>query len=152
LSNKTVKVARYRSLPYKINFEVNGGGRKVYKWEGSTSKKKSIVELPQEVVEWLATSTRSFKDGELVIIEDTDTLELIDDIEEYRNNTHSREDIDKLMKRSTSVIKKELEKVTNSGEKRFIINVVKELNVDSASKRKVLAEWAGTSIDFFDED
>lgn len=150
--SKTLNVARYRNVPYTVNFFENGGGMKSYYWEGTRNKKMpNIKAIPQEVVEWLVINSQCFKDGELVIVEDSDnakeTVEMISDQEDYRNNTHTREEIESLLNGSINKMKAEFEKITSTTEKRFVIEIAKEIKVDSAAKQKFIAEWAGVPAD-----
>lgn len=151
-----IKVVRYRTVPYTVNFPTNSGGVKSYIWSGSKGKKLDEKQLPREVVDWLLINSRCFTEGELVIIEDTedakDAVESIDNIEEYKNNTHSREETEQLLTGNFNKMKSELAKITNKNEKKFFIEVAKEIGLDSNSKLKFLAEWYGVKKDIlFDE-
>ncbi|MFB5759099.1 hypothetical protein [Paenibacillus medicaginis] len=147
---KNNKIARYRSFPYTVNYTA-GGGIKVFQWAGSKRNKVDIKEVPEEVVEWLMMNSRCFSEGELVIIEDTeevkDIVDNIDDLEKYKNNSHSREDIEKILTGNFNAMKKELEKITVNEEKRFVIDVAKDVKLDSSSKQKFIAEWANVPVD-----
>jgi len=147
---KMINIARYRNTPYVVNFITNGG-LKTYQWSGSKNNKTDIKPIPEEVVDWLLMNSSCFRDGELVVIEDTpeakEVLENIDDKDSYVNNTHSREEVVKLLKGNVKQLKAELSKVTVESEKRFIIQVAKEEKIDSVSTLKVLSEWAGIPQD-----
>lgn len=153
-----IKVARYRNFPYTVNF-VNNGGMKTYQWAGSKGDKTDIKEIPIEVVDWLLMSTVCFRDGELVLVEDSDqakeVISNIDEKELYENNTHTREQIVKILEGNFNKMKVELNKITVLSEKQYVLEVAKEIKLDAASKRKFIAEWIGgegaaTDI-FFDE-
>ena len=145
-----IKVARYRTSPYIVNFETNGG-IKSYSWTGSKGKKIDIKELPEEVIEWLTMNSVCFRDGELAIIEEDekskDAVANIDDVEEYKNNSHSKEEAAKLLEGNINKMKTELKKVTNKDEKKFFIEVAKEIEIDSNAKLNFLAEWFGVKKD-----
>lgn len=150
---ETVKIARYRSTPYKVNYKVNGGGIRPFKWEGSKNKRNHTLDIPLEVVEWLLYSTVAFKNGELVIVEDNETTKMLTDYSDINNNTHSREDIEKLLNGKINVLKEELSKIIDEGEKRFVLSVVREVKPDSAAKMKAISEWAGIpSFAIIDEE
>jgi len=154
---QTIKVARYRTAPYIVNFPFNGG-HKTYSWSGSKGNKTDIKPLPQEVIDYLMMNSACFRLGELAIIEDTkeakEVVENIDEVEEYKNNTHSKEQVVKILEGNFMKMKSELGKVTNKSEKKFFIDVAKEIQLDSTSKQKFLAEWFGVKQDilFADED
>lgn len=155
MNNTGVKIARLRNFPYTVNFTVNGG-LKTYQWAGSKGDKQDIKEIPNEVVDWLIMTSRCFKDGELKIIEDTkESVEIvsnIDDIESYRNNCHTREEIIKILNGNFNKMKSELEKITVQSEKQYILDVAREIKLDVASKQKFVADWIGAPADIlFDE-
>jgi hypothetical protein len=146
-----IKIARYRTSPYIVNFLSNGGSTKSYSWTGSKGNKIDIKPIPEEVVDWLVMNSVCFRDGELAIIEDTEQAKEIvtniDDVEEYKNNTHSKEQAIKILEGNINKMKAELKKVTNKGEMKFFIDVAKEINLDSSSKQSFLAEWFGVKKD-----
>lgn len=154
---KTLKVARYRNSPYTVNYITNGG-LKTYQWAPSKHNKTDIKDMPIEVVDWLLMNSVTFSQGELVIVEETEdakeVISNIDDTEKYENNTHSRDEIVKLLEGNFMKMKSELGKVTVLQEKQYIVDIAKEINLDSSSKQKFLAEWLDVPFDvlFADED
>lgn len=153
---ETVKVARHRTSQYIVNYPTNNGGIKTYIWSGSKGLKVDVKPLPQEVVEYLLLNSMCFKDGELKIVEDTEkakeVVESIDDVEAYRNNSHTKEEAIKILEGNLNKMKKELEKVESKQEKKFFVDVAKEIKLDSNSKLKFLAEWYGVKQDILFED
>lgn len=154
--DKMIKLERLRPIPYFVNYN-NNGRLEPYHWTGSKNGKRDIKEVPEYVVNWLLISSTCFKDGELAIVEDTkeskEIKENIADINDYENNTHSREEIVSLLTGNFPKMKSELGKITAIGEKQFVINTAKEIKLDSASKRKWLAEWMNVPEDIlFDID
>lgn len=145
-----IKIARYRTTPYHVNYNMNGL-LKSYTWAGSKGTKVDVKSIPQEVVDYLLMNSVCFKEGELAIIEDTEeakeVVSYIEDVEEYRNNTHSKEDAIKILEGNFSKMKSELGKITNKGEKKFFIDTAKEIKLDSNAKLKFLAEWYGVKQD-----
>lgn len=156
MKEKTIKIARLRNIPYKVNY-VGDGIKRTYVWSGSKNGVIDIKDIPEDVVNWLLMSTVCFKEGELKIVEDTPTAKEavanIDGKEEYKENTHSREEIAKLLEGNTNTMKAELNKITNIAEKRFVCDVAKEIKLDVSSKRNFLANWIGVAEDIlFAED
>lgn len=152
---KTIKIARYRSIPYTVNYTTSGG-IKTYQWAGSKGNKSDIKAIPHEVVEYLLMNSACFRQGELVIIEDSEDakeiVENIDDHESYKSNSHSKEEITKLLEGNFMKMKSELNKITNKDEKRFVVDTAKEIKLDSNSKLKFIAEWFGVNQDILFED
>lgn len=155
--NKTLKVARYRNSPYTVNYITNGG-LKAYQWSPSKHNKTDVKDLPIDVVDWLLMNSVTFSEGELVIVEESeeaqDAISNIDDTEKYENNTHSRDEIVKILEGNFMKMKSELSKVTVNQEKQYIVNIAKEIKLDSSSKQKFLADWLEVPADvlFADED
>lgn len=149
-NEKTIKIARYRNTPYVVNFTTNGG-IKTYQWSGSKGTKIDIKPIPEEVVEYLLMNSACFRKGELKIIEDTpeakEVVSNIDDIEQYQNNSHSKEEIQKFLEGNFMKMKAELGKITNKDEMKFVIDTAKEIKLDSNSKLKFLSEWYGVKQD-----
>jgi len=154
---KLIKVARHRTAPYIVNYPFNGGF-KTYAWSGSKGNKTDIKPVPQDVIDYLLMNSACFRLGELAIVEDTEeakeVVSNIDEIEDYKNSTHSKEEVVKILEGNFMKMKSELGKIENKDEKKFFIDVAKEIKLDSDSKLKFLAEWFGVKKDilFVDED
>jgi hypothetical protein len=151
MGKETVKVARYRSFDYYVNYPTNTGGVKTYVWSGSKGKRVDVKEVPMELIDYLMVNSMCFKNGELKIIEDSpeakEIIETIPEIEEYEANTHSKEEVEAILTGNFNKMKSELNKITNKDEKKFFIDVAKEIKLDSNSKLKFLAEWYGVKQD-----
>lgn len=133
------------------NFTVNYDNKK-YKWNGIKGNVVSKKEVPMDVFDFLQSATSTFQEGELVVIDDKKTkkdkeeiqeiLENIPDAELYEVNTHSKDEIIELLNGNINKMKSELKKITSPTEKRFVMDVARELvekeELDSATKRKFL--------------
>lgn len=110
-----------------------------------------MLKLPHEVVDWLLMNSVTFSEGELVIVEDSDEakeiISNIDDTEKYENNTHSREEIVKILEGNFMKMKSELGKITVLQEKQYVVDLAKEIKLDSSSKQKYLADWLDVPVD-----
>lgn len=145
MSEKTIKVARYRSTPYFVNYKGNGV-MKSYRWAGSKEKKNDVQNIPDYVVDYLVMSTSALSSGELVVEETKENKEIIDNIsyeDDYKENINTRDDIKKILNKSTVNMEKDLKKITESSEKKFVIAVAKEMKgiMNVVSKRKALSEF-----------
>lgn len=152
----TINVARYRNTPYTVNYYPNGSGTvKTYRWNAS-KKKPDVQSVSQEVINWLAHNSVAFDDGELVIIEDSDVSKEeamnISDKESYENNTHTYDEIVKILEGNTNKLKAELKNVTVASEKNYILSVAKDIKLDSSSKQKILADWMGIPVEMLFDD
>lgn len=158
-----ILLARQRYGDFTVNYE-----NKKYKWNGIKGNIISKKEVPMDVFDYLQSSTSTFQDGELVVIDDKKTkkdkeeileiLENIPDADEYEANTHSRDEVVELLKGNVNKMKSELKKITSQTEKRFIMDVAKELvekeELDSLAKQKFLVvEFLGSNLspeDYFE--
>lgn len=151
-----IKVYRYRISPFVVNFPTPTGVQS-YKFTGSKKNREEYKMLPLEVVQWLQLSTSTFYDGELVIetegIEEIEELYIDEvDLVEYENNTHTRTEVEDILKGNFLQMKSELNKITSDSEKRFVIDIAKEMKIDSVGKRKFLAELIGIDVEFLFAD
>ncbi len=140
-----IKLARYRNTSYFVKYDADGSNRQ-YTWNGSKNGKAEIKEVPIEVVHWLQMNSICFDKGELVIIEETEETKEIKDgiveIETYENNTHTQEEILKLLQGNINKLKAELKKITVDSEKQFIIEIASSIKDDlTKGKLDALAEW-----------
>lgn len=152
-----IKVARHRTFDYYVNYPSNNGGWKTYVWSGSKGKKVDVKPIPKEVVDYLIVNSNCFKNGELKIVEDNEVakevVETLPEKDEYVANTHTREEVESILTGNFNKMKSELNKITNQDEKKFFIDVAKEIKLDSNSKLKFLSEWYGVKQDIlFGED
>lgn len=146
-----VILARHRNTEYTVRCEINGNEKK-YTWKGSKGNKVDRKKVPQEVVDWLNMSTVCFNKGNLVIEGDDDNSnQLKDEIADrnsYDNNTHSREDVEKILKGNYKAMEKELKNITVDDEKRFVLDIALEMQDElTGGKQTQIAEWAGLDKD-----
>jgi hypothetical protein len=137
--SEKVKLARYRNTSYFVG-SIDGSNVQ-YTWNGSRNGKAEIKEVPRDVVNWLTMNSICFDKGELVILEDDKQAveEIKDSIverEAYDNNTHTQEEIKKLLEGNINKMKAELKKITVDSEKQFVIEVANELK-DELTKGKL---------------
>lgn len=144
-----VKLRRYRNLPFTVNWINDQGMMKSYEWSGSKNGKYDTKPVPEELISYLVMNTIVFTDGELAIIEDNDEgKQLSDSLDEnYKNNTHSKEEVIKILEGNFMKMKAEVSKITNKQEISYFIDVAKEIKLDSNSKLAFLADLIGVPFD-----
>lgn len=145
--NEKVKLGRYRNTSYFVRCEI-GGSERQYTWAGAKGNRIDIKEIPKEVVDYLTMNSICFDKGELVFVEDNDsTKEIKDGIadkESYEKNTHTREDIEKMLKGNFMKMKSSLNDITVDSEKQFVLEVAQDMQDDlTKGKIDVLTEWMG---------
>jgi len=146
-----VKLARYRNTNYFVRVPLSGG-EKQYTWTGAKGNKVDIKEVPVEVFDYLTMNSICFDQGELVIVGEQEEVEKakenISNPESYEKNTHTKEDIEKILKGNFPKMKKVLGDITADSEKQFVISVAQEI-VEELPKGKVdfLAQWMNTEAD-----
>lgn len=138
-----VKLERRRNIEYTVNHASLPSGTIVF--FGAKEGKTCIKEVPEETYQWLATSTNCFKDGSLHVVEDALREDVLSEDEVH--NTHTIEEAKAILSGNFMKMKSELGKITSQDEKQFIINVAKEMKLDSTSKQDFLVEWAGLHKD-----
>jgi maltodextrin utilization protein YvdJ len=142
-----IKLARYRNTSYFLKYDADGSNKQ-YTWAGSRGGKVDVKEVPKEVVEWLQMNSICFDKGELVIVDDNEETKEVKDgiveIETYENNTHSKDEIEKLINGNFMKMKSALAKITVDSEKNFVIEVASEMK-DDLTKGKIdfLSDWMG---------
>lgn len=149
--NETIKLARYRNTSYFVKYTGNGQERQ-YTWSGSKNGRPDVKVVPREVVDWLTMNTSCFDKGQLVIQEEdlivNEIKDTITEVDTYENNTHTKEDIEKLLGGNINKLKAELKKITVDSEKQFVIDVASDMKDDlTKGKLDALADWMGVSAD-----
>lgn len=145
---ETVLLKREHHGDFIANYE-NGVNKIRYAWRGAEKGKVMTQAVPRDVYEWLLYSTSAIRDGELQIAESEPKIEEIKshipELEEYTANSHSKEEVIKLLKGNIGKMKAELNKVTSQAEKRFIKSVADELNEGEEGlpkgKNDFISEW-----------
>lgn len=151
--SKAIKVERRRVGDFFVNYPRGTGMYDKYLWNGAKKGYIDKKEIPEEVVSWLAYQTSTFKEGHLVISKDETSKEakvVIDNVKSENKNldkeTHTYEEIEELLSSHfTNAKKEELASITSQEEKEFVLEVAKDMEIDSITKRQFIA-------DLLDED
>lgn len=140
-----VILARYKNTDYTVNYE-----NKRYVWYGSKGSIISKREVPMDVYEWLTMNTFALQNGELVLDSSNENLkelkENIYEIEEYEANSISKEEIAKLLNGNFKKMESELNKIEADSTKRFVLEVAREIGLESSAKQRFIKEWLGTEL------
>lgn len=162
MQEKQVILIRKQSTPFTVNFPIDGRIKK-YEWKGTQGKVLNKRPVPFEVYNWLALYTTTFNEGMLIIDKSDDEeineiKENIENVDVVEKSILTKEDVEKMLNTGNHLaLKKELNKIIDGlsdelieNQKRYIVTVASEIGLDSAAKRKVVAEWAG--IDYENSD
>lgn len=159
MQEKEVILVRKQNTPFTVNFPIDGRIKK-YVWNGTNGKLIDKKPVPFEVYNWIAQYTTTFSEGMLIIAETEDeeineikeTIENVNDVE--KAILTKEEIVNILTTGNQNALKKELNNLTeNLSEdaknniKRQIVTIASEVGVDSSTKRKVIAEWAGLNYE-----
>ena len=140
-----IVLARYKNTDYTVNYE-----NKRYVWYGSKGSIISKREVPMDVYEWLTMNTFAMQNGELVLDSSNENLEELKEniyeIEEYEVNSISKEDITKLLNGNFKKMESELNKIEADSTKRFVLEVAREIGLESSAKQRFIKEWLGTEL------
>ena len=93
---------------------------------------------------------KAFRFGELVLDETNENIdelkEHIYEIEEYEANSISKDEIKKILEGNFKKMESELNKIKLDSTKRFVLDVAKEIKIESAAKQRFIKEWLGTEL------
>jgi len=145
---KFYKVARNRSFEFTVNCPIT---KKETKFLGSRNGFTDVKDIPEETFNWLMASTTTFKDGELALVEEDGLVELKkatyeEEFESIKANTHTRDEIVKILNGNTNAMKKQLESITIPEEKRFVVEIAKDIKLDSVAKVDFIKAWSGVDV------
>ena len=142
---KKVTLLRHRGTEYVVNYE-----NKKYVWPPSRGNIISKKDVPMDVYEWLTSYTTAFRFGELVLDETNENIdelkEHIYEIEDYEVNSISKDEIKKILEGNFKKMESELNKIKLDSTKRFVLDVAKEIKIESAAKQRFIKEWLGTEL------
>ena len=142
---KKVTLLRHRGTEYVVNYE-----NKKYVWPPSKGNVVSKKDVPVDVYEWLTSYTTAFRFGELVLDKTNENIdelkEHIYEIEDYEVNSISKEEIKKILEGNFKKMESELNKIKLDSTKRFVLDVAKEIKIESAAKQRFIKEWLGTEL------
>ena len=141
--NEKVKLLRVREGDFTINFE---NRKYVARGKSKGMKVTPSVEVPWDCYEFLAFSSTTFRDGELVIAKDNENYDMlmehiVNDLEQYEINSITREDIVKILNSNVTSMQKELQRITSANLKQWVLRIAKEIGIDNTIKQKFLIEW-----------
>lgn len=142
---KKVTLLRHRGTEYVVNYE-----NKKYVWPPSRGNIVSKKDVPMDVYEWLTSYTTAFRFGELVLDKTNENIdelkEHIYEIEDYEANSISKDEIKKILEGNFKKMESELNKIKLDSTKRFVLDVAKEIKIESAAKQRFIKEWLGTEL------
>ncbi|QJI52501.1 hypothetical protein [Psychrobacillus phage Perkons] len=144
---ETVKLSRIRPTEYSVNYN-NGLTNIPFRWAGAKDSNVMSLDVPMEVFNYLNLQTKAIRTGALVISKDEVKFEevkgMISDVEEYENNSLSRDEIITLLKGNINKMKSELNKVNARSAKLFIKQIKDELEQSegmNSKKSEFVDEW-----------
>ena len=150
MENK-ILLERRRMTDYVVSHESLRGGSITF--NGARNGKPTRKEISEEVFDYLVNQTTCFKKGKLYIVEE-DVREEVGE-EKLLNNSHTKEEAEKILMSATNSMKKKLSEIEEKSEKTFFLEVAKELHeqdkFDSSAKRNFIVEWAGIRKEMIDE-
>ena len=140
-----VTLLRHRGTEYVVNYE-----NKKYVWPPSKGNVVSKKDVPMDVYEWLTSYTTAFRFGVLVLDKTNENIdelkEHIYEIEDYEVNSISKDEIKKILEGNFKKMESELNKIKLDSTKRFVLDVAKEIKIESAAKQRFIKEWLGTEL------
>lgn len=156
MSEKMVKLENIKGTEFTINMPQPNGMVKPYVFKPARDKRRSILDVPEEVYEYVKYNTCTFKEGWLILAkEETDEI-IIDEVAQDTEDLklYTIEQITKLLNGDIRKLKSELSTIDHATALEFA-RIAKEIKLDSTSKRKAIAEKLGhkDNVDFiFNEE
>lgn len=138
------KLQRIKHPKYEVRYPKFDGSveRVIFPDYNPKSKDARIREVSDECYYWLLDGC-CFANGSLVVVETEEQQENVEEVKEiegYVENTHTIKDVEKLLKGSEKKLREELSKVTDLIAKQTIIDMCKELKLDSYKKQQIIVE------------
>lgn len=139
IDNKTlIPVVNKRKNPYTATLR-NG---EYYEWLPATEGYEDVVDLEFKDVQYLHTTSSTFREGYLFIDNDEARKRLGLEKDEVKVNVLSREEIEDMLKAPMNKFKK-LGTITNKSLLQEVVEIAKEIGIDNVNKLQYLAEISG---------
>lgn len=151
MSEKLIKIENIKSTEFTVNVPTSNGYVKPYVWKPARAKRRSVLEVPEEVYEYIKYNGCTFKEGWLVLAKEEDDEVVIEEVAMDTEDLkmYTVEEITKLLNGDIKKLKAEL----NDADKQIVLEfarVAKEIKLDSSAKKKFIAEKLGhkNNVDF----
>lgn len=142
-----VKVERWKKVKYTVNVPTLSGANRKWEWQAPRANTPTVVAMPREAYEWIASNTYAFDKGELRVSptqpNKEEVEEIIVDKDGYKHNGQSRDEIIELLKKGNlNKIKKEISLITEKSAKQYFYEVFNEVKGELVgSKNEIIEEW-----------
>lgn len=118
---------------------------------GARNGMPGTKEVDKEVYDYLNMQTYTFQMGELVVSSKSlgkngELLEEMIDKESYEKNALTREEVEEKLNGNTNAMKKWISSIEEVSTKEFILEVAKDIKLDSTAKLKILRDNLGFQI------
>lgn len=148
MSEKLIKLENIKSTEFTVNMPTANGYVKPYVWKPAREKRRSILDVPEEVYEFIKYNTCTFKDGWLILAKEEEDEIVKEEVAQETEGlvVYTIEQITKLLNGDTKKLKAELEKMDKTVALDFA-RVAKEIKLDSTAKRKAIADKLGQKVE-----
>lgn len=150
-SKTLIPVINKRSTTYTASLR-NG---EYYEWLPANEGYQDVVELSFRDIQYLHTTSATFKRGYLFVDDLEARKRLGLESEEVKPNLLSRDEIEKALKGSIPQLKKMLDSVKateNPALLREVYNIAKEIKVDNVNKLNMISEATGIPMEVMIDD
>ena len=155
MSEKLIKVENIKATEFTINFPMPNGYVKPYVWKPARVKRRSILEISEEVYEYIKWNTCTFKEGYLVLAKEEDDEIVVDEVKSDTEELtlYTIDEMTALLNGDIKKLRKALDDADLSVVSDFA-RVAKEIKLDSKAKTKAIAEKLGhgDNVDFIFEE
>lgn len=141
-----VKIENIKTTEFTVNYPLANGHIKSYIWKPVYGNRRSMLEVPEEVYEYIRYETCTFEKGYLILAKEEENSEIIEEVNEVLDEkevkVYTVEEIKNLLGKVTS-LKKEITADTPKEIVSEFVRVANDIKVDSDSVKTYLATLLG---------
>lgn len=147
MEEKMIKLMRPKNTKYAVDYPLPNGTRLHYEWRPATVHQENVVEVPQQVFEYLKYNTSVFQLGKLVVVEE-EVKEEMEYMMEDAKKVLTTKQVKAILESPLKKFKEEVAKYKDDKDTvAYLVSVAKEIKLDSSAKQKVLADAMKLPVD-----
>ena len=147
-----VKLENIRDRKYEVDYIQPNGNRLSYRWERARDGRPSIVEVDNQVYEYLKYETVTLSNRKLIVVDEDkkDEVAQLIDADTAATPPYGIADVKKTLNGTIKFIATTLEG-DDKDTIAYFVRIAKEIKLDSAGKQKLLADLSDVPVDILFE-
>ncbi len=147
-----VKLENIRDRKYEVDYIQPNGNRLSYRWERARDGRPSIVEVDNQVYEYLKYETVTLSNRKLIVVDEDkkDEVAQLIDADTAAKPNYGIADVKKILNGTIKFIATTLEDA-DKDTIAYFVRIAKEIKLDSAGKQKLLADLSDVPVDILFE-